>query len=68
MQKLKLLAATAATGAMMAPHMAHAALDEAVTTGITAAKTDLLAVYAALTAAGVAVFVARVIYRLFFLR
>lgn len=65
---LKALGATVAVSAMMVPHMAHAALDEAVTTGITAAKTDLIAVYAALTTAGVAVFVGRVIYRLFKLR
>lgn len=53
----------AATGGV-----AHAALDVAVTTGITTAQTDLLALLAALTTAGIAVFVGRVIYRYFKLR
>ena len=47
---------------------AHAALDAAVSTGITTAQTDLLALLSALTSAGIAVFVGRVIYRYFKLR
>lgn len=47
---------------------ANAALDTAVTTAITTAQTDLLALYAALTAAGVVVWVGRLIYRHFRVR
>lgn len=47
---------------------AHAALDAAVTTAITDGKTDLLALMTALTTAGCAVWVARLIYRHFRVR
>jgi hypothetical protein len=47
---------------------AHAALDAAVTTAVTTAQTDLLALYGALTAAGVAIWVGRLIYRKFTVR
>jgi hypothetical protein len=45
---------------------AQAALDAAVTTAITAAQTDLTALYALLTTAGAALFVVGIIYRRFF--
>lgn len=45
--------------------MANAALDSAVTAAITSAQTDLLALFSALTAAGVAIWVGRLIYRKF---
>lgn len=44
---------------------ANAALDTAVTAAITTAQTDLLALYAALTTAGVAIWIGRLIYRKF---
>lgn len=47
---------------------AHAALSTDVTTAITTAQTDLVALLTALTAAGTVVFVARAIYRYFKLR
>jgi hypothetical protein len=47
---------------------AFAALPTAVTEGITTAQTDLIALLAALTAAGIAVWVARVIYNKFRVR
>jgi hypothetical protein len=46
----------------------HAALDTAVATAITTAQTDVLALLAALTAAGVAIWVGRVIYNHFRVR
>lgn len=46
----------------------HAALSTEVTTAITTAQTDLLALYAALTAAGVVIWVGRLIYRKFVVR
>ena len=49
----------------MSLQQAHAALDAAVTTAITTAQTDLLALLSALTAAGVVVWVARLIYARF---
>jgi hypothetical protein len=50
---------------MASINSAFAALPEAVTTGITTAQTDLLALLAALTAAGIAVWVGKVIYNRF---
>lgn len=47
---------------------AHAALGADVTAAITTAQTDLLALYAALTAAGVLIWVGRLIYRKFTVR
>ncbi|WP_296511240.1 hypothetical protein [Rhodoferax sp.] len=44
---------------------ANAALDSAVTAAITTAQGDLLALYGALTAAGVAIWIGRLIYRKF---
>lgn len=44
---------------------AHAALDAAISTAITGAQTDLLSLMGALTAAGVAIWVGRVIYNHF---
>lgn len=62
------VAAALAVAVLMASTQAHAALDAAVGTGITAAKTDLVALYGLLTAAGIACFVAAVVYRKFKLR
>lgn len=47
---------------------AHAALDEAITTAITTTKTDVLALLAALTVAGAAIWVGRIIYAYFRVR
>lgn len=47
---------------------AAAELPTAVTTAITGAQTDLLALFAALTAAGVAIWVGRIIYNKFRVR
>jgi hypothetical protein len=44
---------------------ANAALDAAVTTAITTAQTDMLALFGALTAAGVAIWVGKLIYNKF---
>ena len=44
---------------------ANAALDAAVTAAITTAQTDLLALFSALTAAGVAIWVGKLIYNRF---
>jgi hypothetical protein len=55
-----LLMAVLSMIAMVSP--AHAALDAAITTAITAAQTDLLALLTALTVAGAAIWVGRVIY------
>lgn len=65
MAKLALMGASAAA-LLAAP--AHAALDVAVTTGITEAQTNLLAVYSALTTAGIAIWVGKVIYNKFRVR
>lgn len=62
----RIVAAGAATGGIVGS--AHAALDTAVTTAITTAQTDLLALYGALTAAGVVIWVGRLIYRKFVVR
>ncbi len=64
MNKLALVLAPVAVLASQA----HAALPEAVTTGITTASGDLVALFGALTTAGIAVFVARVIYNKFKVR
>jgi len=56
---------TAAMALASAFGAAHAALPEGVTTAITGAQTDLLALFGALTAAGVAIWVGRVIYNKF---
>ncbi len=61
MKKLSLILAPVAVLASQA----HAALPSEVTTAITNAQTDLIALFAALTAAGVAIWLARVIYRKF---
>ena len=66
MNKLMLSVLTVLLSAF--PALSFAALDAAVETGITAAKTDLLALLAALTTAGIAVFVGKVVYRYFKLR
>jgi hypothetical protein len=47
---------------------AHAALATEVTTAITSAQTDLLALMGALTTAGVAIWVGRLIYNKFRVR
>jgi hypothetical protein len=68
MKKLpKWLAALVAAGALTM-QQAHAALDTAVTTAITTAQTDLLALLSALTTAGVAIWVGRLIYNKFRVR
>ncbi len=64
MKKLSLILAPVAVLASQA----HAALPEAVTAGITTASGDLVALFGALTTAGIAVFVARVIYNKFKVR
>lgn len=57
------LAVLALMMALMSP--AHAALDVAVTGAITSAQTDLLALYSALTTAGVAIWLGYIIYKKF---
>lgn len=52
-------AALAAAGSSMA------ALDTAITTAISTTQTDVLALLAALTTAGAAIWVGRIIYRYF---
>lgn len=70
MQKLSVSARSKAVAVLvglgLTVSQAHAALDAAVTTAITAAQTDLTALYGALTTAGAALFVLRIIYRRFF--
>lgn len=63
-QKFVRLAAISAAAAASIGS-ANAALDTAVTAAITTAQTDLLALYAALTTAGVAIWIGRLIYRKF---
>jgi hypothetical protein len=60
--------ALALAGLSAAAMSANAALDTAVTTAITTAQTDLIALYTALTGAGVVIWVARLIYRKFSVR
>lgn len=62
------LALSVAAVAALAAGSANAALDTAVTTAITTAQTDLIALYTALTGAGVVIWVARLIYRKFSVR
>lgn len=62
--RAKIVAMLVAFGGMTS-QAAHAALDASVSTAITTAQTDLLALYAALTGAGVVIWVARLIYRHF---
>lgn len=64
----KYLALAISSPALFVGSMAHAALDEAVTDGITAAQTDLVELYTTLMGAGIVIFVARVLYRKFFIR
>lgn len=64
----KLVSRLALIPAFVAAGSANAALDTEVTTAITTAQTDLIALYGALTAAGVVVWVARLIYRHFKVR
>jgi hypothetical protein len=67
--KLKSYAVVAASaGSFLAAGSAHAALPTEVTAAITAAQTDLLALFAALTVAGAAIWVGRLIYRKFSIR
>lgn len=65
MKKLKLALLAVTPAALMAAMPAHAALDASISTAITGAQTDLLALLGALTAAGVAIWVGRVIYNHF---
>jgi len=67
MNRSKLALALGAAGLTVAG-ASHAALDAAVTTAVTTAQADLLALYSALTAAGVVIWVARMIYRHFKVR
>lgn len=60
---LRLAAVQAA--ALAASGAAHAALPTEVTTGITTAQTDIVAMLGALTAAGIAIWVVAVIYNKF---
>lgn len=64
----KMAAAALAAVALSVSTAAHAELDAAVSAGITAAQTDLVELYSLLTAAGVVVFVAALVYRKFKLR
>lgn len=68
MNKLVKVGAGIGAATLLATQQAHAALAEGVTDGITAAQTDLVALYTALTAAGVVIFVARIVYRKFTVR
>jgi hypothetical protein len=51
--------------ALASVQSAMAALPAGVTTGITTAQADLIEMYGALTAAGIAIFVVAVVYRHF---
>lgn len=62
----RIVVAGGATGGIVGS--VHAALSTEVTTAVTTAQNDLLALYAALTAAGVAIWVGRLIYRKFVVR
>ncbi|TXH90781.1 MAG: hypothetical protein E6Q78_03080 [Rhodoferax sp.] len=64
---MKKIAAFGASVALLGSQ-AHAALSTDVTTAITAAQTDLLALMGALTTAGVAIWVGRLIYNKFRVR
>ena len=64
MKARHLLAVPAAVLASL-PVASFAALPEAVTTAITTTQTDVLALLAALTVAGAAIWVGRIIYRYF---
>lgn len=64
MKKLALLAPVA----LLVSQAANAALSTEVTTAITTAQGDLIALFGALTTAGVAIWVARLIYRKFAVR
>lgn len=68
MKKQLLALQVAMVMGVMASMPAHAALDTAVTTAITTAQTDILALLTALTGAGVAIWVGRLIYRKFTVR
>lgn len=64
MKKIFSLAALAAPMlAVVGP--AHAELPAAVTTAVTTAQTDMVALYTALTGAGVVIWVGRLIYNRF---
>lgn len=63
--KVRAVLMTLVAAGVMTAQQAHAALDAAVTTAITTAQTDLLALFSALTAAGVAIWVGRMIYNKF---
>ncbi len=65
---MKKLAFVLAPVAAVLSQGAHAALSTEVTTAITTAQGDLIALFAALTTAGVAIWVARLIYRKFAVR
>jgi hypothetical protein len=68
MNKAQAIRAALGAATVAAVSSAHAALPEAVTTAITGAQTDLLALLGALTTAGVAIWVGRVIYNKFKVR
>lgn len=65
-KKARLAQIVAGASVALVPMLSHAALDAAVTTAITAAQTDLTSLYGALTTAGAALFVLRIIYKRFF--
>lgn len=66
--RARLVLAGVAASSLAVVASAHAALDAAVTAAVTSAGTDLTALYAALTAVGAGLFVARVIYQRFAIR
>jgi len=64
----RVLLAPMALAAVALSSSVQAAVPESVTAAITTAQTDLLSLLAALTAAGVAIWVGRVIYNKFKVR
>lgn len=65
MNRYKLARLSLIPAAVLASGSAFAELPAAVTTAITGAQTDLVALFAALIAAGVAIWVSRIIYNKF---
>lgn len=65
---MKKYAALIGSALVVASQASHAALDTAVTTAISSAQTDLLSLMTALTTAGAAIWVGRLIYNKFKVR
>lgn len=62
---MKKLFALVPVAVLAVSQSAHAALSTEVTSAITTAQGDMIALFGALTTAGVAIWVARLIYRKF---